>query len=448
MREIVVLQIGSCGNLIGTKFWETVSDEHGITPTTYYKGKSDLQLQRINVYYDEGSGRLSFIPRAITVDLDPSIVDKIRSSPYGRIFRPEFFITGQQGTGNNWAKGHYTEGAALAQDGLNVIRKASESCDLLQGFQVIHGLGGGTGSGLGSVLIEKLREEYPDRILSTCSVLPSPKVSEAVVEPYNSVLGLHYLMEYVDQTYCLDNEALYSISQKVMKLSYPTFGDLNHLASTTLAGVTTCFRFPGQLNTDLRKLQTNMVPFPRMHFFVPGFVPLIPRASAAYSSVTVAQLVTQMFDPQIFMCDCYPRNGKYLTAAAIFRGRVSTRQIEEQLSNVKNKNSPYFVEWIPNNIKSDICDIPPRNMRMCATFIGNTTSLKEVFMRDCKAFSAMFGRKAFLHWYTGEGMEENQFIDAESNVRDLIHEYMSHESTDKEGSVKDEDEDEEEESED
>ena len=103
-------------------------------------------------------------------------MDSVRSGPFGQIFRPDNFVFGQSGAGNNWAKGHYTEGAELVDSVLDVVRKESESCDCLQGFQMTHSLGGGTGSGLGTLLISKIREEYPDRIMSTFSVVPSPKV--------------------------------------------------------------------------------------------------------------------------------------------------------------------------------------------------------------------------------------------------------------------------------
>jgi len=106
-------------------------------------------------------------------------MDSVRSGPFGQIFRPDNFVFGQSGAGNNWAKGHYTEGAELVDSVLDVVRKESESCDCLQGFQLTHSLGGGTGSGMGTLLISKIREEYPDRIMNTFSVVPSPKVSSS-----------------------------------------------------------------------------------------------------------------------------------------------------------------------------------------------------------------------------------------------------------------------------
>uniref|UniRef100_A0A3Q1GYQ4 Tubulin beta chain n=1 Tax=Anabas testudineus TaxID=64144 RepID=A0A3Q1GYQ4_ANATE len=270
MREIVHIQAGQCGNQIGAKFWEVISDEHGIDPTGSYQGDSDLQLERINVYYNEASGS-KFVPRAILVDLEPGTMDSVRSGPFGQLFRPDNFVFGQSGAGNNWAKGHYTEGAELVDSVLDVVRKESENCDCLQGFQLTHSLGGGTGSGMGTLLISKIREEYPDRIMNTFSVMPSPKVSDTVVEPYNATLSVHQLVENTDETFSIDNEALYDI----------------------------CFR---TLNT----------------------------------------------------------------------------------------------------------------------------AIQELFRRISEQFTAMFRRKAFLHWYTGEGMDEMEFTEAESNMNDLVSEYQQY----------------------
>ncbi|KAI6220904.1 Tubulin/FtsZ family, GTPase domain protein [Aphelenchoides fujianensis] len=435
MREIVHIQAGQCGNQIGAKFWEVISDEHGIQPDGEYKGETELQRERINVYYNEaGSNR--YVPRAILVDLEPGTMDSIRNSSYGTLFRPDNFVFGQSGAGNNWAKGHYTEGAELVDNVLDVVRKEAENCDCLQGFQLTHSLGGGTGSGMGTLLISKIREEYPDRIMSSFSVVPSPKVSDTVVEPYNATLSVHQLVENTDETFCIgkcfvllrleDNEALYEICFRTLKLTNPNYGDLNHLVSMTMSGVTTCLRFPGQLNADLRKLATNMVPFPRLHFFMPGFAPLSAKNVAQYRASSIADLTQQMFDAKNMMTACDPRHGRYLTVAAIFRGRLSMREVDDQMMSVQNKNASFFVEWIPSNVKTAVCDIPPRGLKMSSTFIGNSTAIQEIFKRINEQFNAMFRRKAFLHWYTGEGMDEMEFTEAESNMNDLVSEYQQY----------------------
>lgn len=105
---------------------------------------------------------------------------------------------------------------------------------------------------------------------------------------------------------------------------------------------------------------------------------------------------------------------------------MSMKEVDEQMLNVQNKNSSYFVDWIPNNVKTAVCDIPPCGLKMSSTFIGNTTAIQELFKRISEQFSAMFRRKAFLHWYTGEGMDEMEFTEAESNMNDLISEYQQY----------------------
>ena len=425
MRELVHVQGGQCGNQIGAKFWEVIADEHGIDPTGTYHGDSDLQLERINVYFNEATGG-RYVPRAVLMDLEPGTMDSVRAGPFGQLFRPDNFVFGQTGAGNNWAKGHYTEGAELIDSVLDVVRKEAEGCDCLQGFQLCHSLGGGTGAGMGTLLISKVREEYPDRIMETFSVIPSPKVSDTVVEPYNAVLSFHQLVENSDESFLLDNEALYDICFRTLKLTTPTYGDLNHLVSAAMSGVTCCLRFPGQLNCDLRKIAVNLVPFPRLHFFMTGFAPLTSRGSQQYRALTVPELTQQMFDAKNMMCAADPRHGRYLTAAALFRGRMSTKEVDEQMLNVQNKNSSYFVEWIPNNIKASVCDIPPKGLKMAVAFAGNSTAIQEMFKRVAEYFTAMFRRKAFLHWYTGEGMDEMEFTEAESNMNDLVSEYQQY----------------------
>jgi tubulin beta len=279
---------------------------------------------------------------------------------------------------------------------------------------------------MGTLLISKVREEFPDRMMATYSVFPSPKVSDTVVEPYNATLSVHQLVENSDLVMVIDNEALYDICFRTLKLTTPTYGDLNHLISTAMSGTTCCLRFPGQLNSDLRKLAVNLVPFPRLHFFMIGFAPLTSRASAAFRALTVPELTAQIFDARNMMCASDPRHGRYLTAAAVFRGKMSTKEVDEQMLNVLNKSSSYFVEWIPNNIKTSVCDIPPKGMKLSATFIGNSTAIQEMFKRVSEQFTVMFRRKAFLHWYTGEGMDEMEFTEAESNMNDLISEYQQY----------------------
>ncbi|VDL95675.1 unnamed protein product [Schistocephalus solidus] len=168
-------------------FWEVIADEHGISVDGYYRGDSDLQIERIHVYFTEAAGG-RMVPRCILTDLEPGSLDVIRASTYGSLFRPDNFAFGTAGAGNNWAKGHYTDGAEMIESVMEIVQKECETCDCLQGFQVVHSLGGGTGAGMGTLLLSKIREQYPDRIICTFSCYPSPKVSQ-LSPPYPMLLS-------------------------------------------------------------------------------------------------------------------------------------------------------------------------------------------------------------------------------------------------------------------
>jgi tubulin beta len=404
------------------QFWEIISDEHNINRCGHFYGNSILPYQRLDVYYESGPNGV-FVPRTVCCDLEPGAINDIRSSNIGRLFNPDSFVIGRHGAGNNWARGHYTEGADLLDELLDVTRKQVENCDCIQGFQVVHSIGGGTGSGMGSLLFQKLKEEYQQQVINTFTVIPSPKVSETVVEPYNAVLSLADMIQTTDETICIDNEALFDICRNTLKLCTPKPNDLNHLIAMTMAGITSCFRYPGQLNTDLRKLMTNMCPYPRLHFFIPGFAPLTSRTSESYRKISTADLVSQIFDKRNQMAAFDPQEGRYLTCAAIFRGLVSSKEIEEQLMNIQEKSGESFVNWVPNNIKTAICDIAPRGYKLSATFVSNTTAIQFVFQRLIEQFQTMFHKRAYLHWYTGEGMDEMEFTEAQDALKEIIEEY-------------------------
>jgi len=423
VREILHVQVGQCGNQIGNRFWQTVIAEHNLDGSGKYTGeKKEVDLDKVDVYLREAGER--YVPRACLVDLEPGTVDVIKASPVGTLFKPDNFVFGASGAGNNWAKGHYTEGAELIEEALDVIRKEVENCDCPQGFQICHSLGGGTGSGMGTLLLLKLRDAYPDRILNTFSVYPSPKVSDTVVEPYNAVLSSHQLLENSDETFVVDNEALYNISHNVLKQNAPTYADLNYLISCVMAGVTASLRFPGKLNGDLRKLGVNLVPFPRLHFFLISQAPLASKENKGYQLVNVQELINQSFSPRNFFSNVKPDDGKYMTASLIFRGPMQTQEVDECINKRQEKNGDDFVEWIPNNMKTSIVEVPPKDYASSCTFVANTTALKGIFQRLATQFGAMYKRKAFLHWYKGEGMDEMEFQEADKNVRDLITEYQ------------------------
>merc|ERR1712062_593383 len=286
------------------------------------------------------------------------------------------------------------EGAELIDEAVDIIRRETEGCDCPQGFQLTQSIGGGTGSGMGTLLL----------------------------------LKIHQLLENSDQTFVIDNEALFSISHNVLKQQEPKYSDLNWVISMTMSGITASLRFSGKLNGDLRRMGTNLVPFPRLHFFLLAQSPLFAPGQGAKVKLTVQELTDQMWSSRNFLSNVKAEDGKYLTASCGYRGAIATNEVDDEIAKIQAKMADDFVTWIPNNIKSAIINVPPEGTEMSATFVANTTAIKGVFQRISAQFRQNVQKKAFLHWYKGEGMDEMEFQEADKNVRDLITEYQDKES--------------------
>merc|ERR1712228_907677 len=283
------------------------------------------------------------------------------------------------------AKGHYTEGAELIDDAVDIIRRETEGCDCPQGFQLTQSIGGGTGSGMGTLLLLKIRDNYPDRITATFSVYPSPKVSDVVVEPYNATLSIHQLLENSDETFVIDNEALFSISHNVLKQKEPKYKDLNWVISMVMSGITASLRFSGKLNGDLRKMGVNLVPFPRLHFFLLAKDELSAKGAnetglASKTKITVQELTDQMFSSRNFLSNVKSEDGKYLTVSCGYRGpTIQTQEVDDEVAKIQQKMADDFVTWIPNNIKSSLITIAQEGSPISGTFWQIQLPSKEYF---------------------------------------------------------------------
>ena len=232
------------------------------------------------------------MPRSVLVDLEPGVLNSVQGNKkMGKLFNPDNFIGAQDGAGNNWAKGYLSYGSEIIDDVLDQVRKQTEVCESLSGFQIMHSLGGGTGSGLGSLVLEKLSEDYSDSLRFNFSILPGSTnggVSDVVTEPYNSVLALNPLIEFSQAVFPIENKALHRICQKNLKIEAPTYRDVNHIIAQVMSNTTCSLRFLGsENNSDIRKLTTNLVPFPRVHFLMQAQAPLTSLANSKWDKLGV-----------------------------------------------------------------------------------------------------------------------------------------------------------------
>merc|ERR1711935_81245 len=436
MREIVALAVGQCGNQVNQKFWDALATEHGIDHDAgTWNGEHEEQVQRADVYFNEIPGG-RFVPRSVLVDLEPGVLGQVQSDKkMGRLFNPDTFVSAQDGAGNNWAKGYFSYGPEIIEEVLDQVRRASEACESLQAFQIMHSLGGGTGSGLGSLLLEKLSEEYSDKLAFNFSILPGSTnggVSDVVTEPYNAIMSLNQLIENSEAVFPIENGAVHRICQKNLKIAQPSFQDVNHIIAQVMSNTTSTLRFQGcENNSDIRKLCTNLVPFPRIHFLLQAQAPLIGLGNAEWERLGIPEMAAQMFDARSLLSDSgdLRLSGKILTASCLFRGKnLSALEAEQSINSLRKKNEGTFVEWIPDNTMTAVCKVPtsfaPNGVS--GTFLANSTSISQSFRTLSDSFEKMMKAKAYVHWYTQEGMDLAEFQEALSNVQDLIGDYQQY----------------------
>ena len=228
MRECVCLHIGQAGLQGGNACWELFCLEHGIQPDGQMPSDKTIGGgdDAFNTFFSEtGSGK--HVPRTVFVDLEPTVIDEVRTGTYRQLYHPEQLISGKEDAANNYARGHYTIGKEIVDLVLDRIRKLADNCTGLQGFLLFNAVGGGTGSGLGALLLERLSVDYGRKSKLSFTIYPSPQVSTAVVEPYNCVLSTHSLLEHTDVSFMVDNEALYDICRRNLDIERPTYTNLN-----------------------------------------------------------------------------------------------------------------------------------------------------------------------------------------------------------------------------
>ena len=277
------------------------------------------------------------MPRAIFIDLEPSVVDTVRMGKYGKMFHPEQMISGKEDAANNYARGHYTIGKELIDNVLDRTRKLADQCSGLQGFLIFHSFGGGTGSGFTSLLMERLSLDYGKKAKLEFAVYPAPQISTAVVEPYNSILTTHTTLEHSDCAFMVDNEAIYDICRTNLGVQRPSYENLNRLISQIVSSITASLRFDGALNVDLNEFQTNLVPYPRIHFPLATYSPIISQSKSQHEALSVAEITTACFEPANQMVKCDPRMGKYMACCMLYRGDVVPKDVNAAIAQIKVK---------------------------------------------------------------------------------------------------------------
>jgi len=429
-RAIISIHVGQAGVQIGHAVWELYCYEHSILPNGK-KCASGNPSSDDAIFYTSPSG--GYVPRAIFVDLEPTVIDEIRTGHYRNLFSSECLLTGKEDAASNFARGYYTVGNEMSPLFMDRLRKMADMCDSLQGFVVFRSFGGGTGSGFSANIIDKIKTDYgSSATVIEFAVYPAPNISPVIVEPYNSILTAHATINNSDCTLIFDNEACYEACTRNLDVSRPTYTNINRLIAQVVSGVTSSFRFPGSMNVDLNEFKTNLVPYPRIHFPLIAYAPMLSFHSASHETYSPQQLVASCFEQSNRMVKCDSNDGKYMSCCLLFRGDVTPSDANNAIGKLKSMKNINFVDYSPTGFKVGLSGQPPASIpggdlapvTRSVVMLANSTAIGAAWQRINRKFGMLYSRRAFVHHYVGEGMEEREFAEAQEDIATLEKDYQ------------------------
>lgn len=435
-REIVTLQLGQCGNQIGFEFWKKLCAEHGISPEGILESYATEGTDRKDVFFYQADDE-HYIPRAVLLDLEPRVIHSIMNSPYAKLYNPENIYLSKHGggAGNNWASG-YSQGERLHEEVFDIIDREAEGSDCLEGFVICHSIAGGTGSGMGSYILEKLNDRFPKKLIQTYSVFPNQdEISDVVVQPYNSLLTLKRLTENADCVVVLDNTALNRIAVDRLHLQNPSFTQINMLVSTIMSVSTATLRYPSYMNNDLIGLMASLIPTPRLHFLMTGYTPLTTdQETASVRKTTVLDVMRRLLQQKNMMVSTShdrSANHCYISILNIIQGEVDPTQVHKSLQRIRERKLAQFISWGPASIQVALSRKSPYIQtahRVSGLMLANHTSISSLFERTLRQYDKLKKREAFLEQFRKEAMFQDNLDELDSSrevVQQLIDEYQA-----------------------
>ena len=403
MSEIIWVHIGQTGIQIGLQFWDLIMAEHGVG----YDGHLQYPKGNPHVMFDEDENGL-FIPRAVFIDTDDIAIEEAMKSDLGQLMKPDQFVYGKE-PANNFSRGHYTTGREIIDRWLDATMKFVKKCTNIDSILLFHSMSGGTGTGVGSLLFERLNVVIPKVVKVSINVLPSEDNSSLIIEPYNFTLGFHGFLEHIDYSLWYDNQSLYKIWENKLKIEAPTFSDINKLIAKHVSSTFCSIRFSNEdmsedsssiLQNEIsilnsKRIVASIVPYPRIHFLNTSFSPYIAEIDSHKIDHSVEVISESVLNPDSYLVSFDNKASKSLGSILSYRGDVWYSEIMKTLPDTRQKLR--FVDYVPTGITCSLNNSPCVAFKEEAQFQRSVSLLNTLFfnLRNFIIFWAKIKFKMF-----------------------------------------------------
>jgi len=286
------------------------------------------------------------------------------------------------------------------------------------------------GSGLGSLLIERLSADYEKKSKFSVPIYPNASSSTSHFELYNAVLATKYQMDHINMVTLMENDALSKICTNRLQIEKPGYENMNSVAAHMISSLTAGIRYNGGLNGSLKEMHANLIPYPVLPFTFTSYAPFFREGApdAGMNSVEIQRLLIAA-DCMSIKCD--PDQGKYIGTTFQFRGDYVPKDIGLAHCDLQSQRRMKFVDWSPTRKRCGIIWEKPfvvpgskiRGEKRVAGMLANSSAISQMFCRYAEAFDEMYKNRASLDCYLSEGMEEEEFFECRERLTQLLMDY-------------------------
>lgn len=313
-----------------------------------------------------------------------------------------------------YARGYYSIGKEIIEEVLESVRLMAEDIANLDGFLIFAGASGGM-SGFKSLLLERLSTDYKEQPKIEIAIAPT---EEFVVAPYNSVLQFHRSLDYVQSSIIIENQAINTAAKFNGLYKNMSYKNMNKLIADGLNYITRTFRYESKINTSIKELTENLSVFPRLHYYSVSYSHMNPKN---YFS-SYSKLRKYLYEKKVQLSQIDIRHGKYISNSFVHMGKeISESELNESIAREKEPKQSNLRPDCRGKFTAGFSKHPCKKLSGC--MITSSTAITEVFKTLEPRFDLMYAKRAFVHSYTSEGMEQSEFSDAREGITALIKDY-------------------------